>query len=94
MGFPATITSNNMVNETQIASDVSPRSISPDGTVIGTPREKRNGEMPDVDLAAAAALKPSRLRGRNLMFMVTFVAGTGVGRAAEAKLITVYHVRL
>jgi hypothetical protein len=54
-----------MATENNIAPDVSPRSISPDGTVIGTPKEKRNGEMPDVDLAAAAALKPSRLRGRS-----------------------------
>jgi hypothetical protein len=73
-----------MATENNIAPDVSPRSISPDGTVIGTPKEKRNGEMPDVDLAAAAALKPSRLRGRSLMFMVTFVAGTGVSRLREA----------
>lgn len=34
--------------------------------------------MPEVDLEYAATIKPSRLKGRNLMFMVTFVAGTGV----------------
>jgi hypothetical protein len=66
-----------MATENHPATDVSPRSISPDGTVIGTPGEKKNGGIPDVDLVAAAAIKPSRLRGRHLMFMVTFVAGTG-----------------
>lgn len=67
-----------MPNENTAVSDVSPRSISPNGTVIGSKQEKKNAGTPDVDLVAAAALKPSRLRGRQLMFMVTFVAGTGV----------------
>jgi hypothetical protein len=67
-----------MTTENDVVADVSPRSISPDGTVIGTSSEKKNGGIPDVDLVAAAALKPSRLRGKHLMFMVTFVAGTGV----------------
>jgi hypothetical protein len=83
-----------MTTENPTTTDVSPRSISPDGTVIGTPNEKRNGGIPDVDLVAAAAIKPSRLRGRSLMFMVTFVAGTGVSRIPNAKLIIVYHVRI
>jgi hypothetical protein len=70
--------SNIMATENPIATEDSPRSISPDGTAIGTPNEKRNGGIPEIDLVAAAALKPSRLRGRGLMFMVTFVAGSGV----------------
>lgn len=60
-------------------SDVSPRSVSPDGTVIAEQNKERTQvAMPEVDLEYAATLKPSRLRGGHLMFMVTFVAGTGV----------------
>lgn len=62
-------------------SDTSPRSLSPDGTVIAEHnKEKTTVSMPEVDLEYAATIKPSRLRGKHLMFMVTFVAGTGVGR--------------
>jgi len=75
-------------------SDSSPRSLSPDGTVTGTVQEKSKGALPDVDLVAAAAIKPSRLRGRNLMFMVTFVAGTGVSHLDEASLMVVHNVRI
>jgi len=83
-----------MSTENPIATDVSPRSISPDGTVIGSSQEKKNGGIPDVDLVAAAAIKPSRLRGKHLMFMVTFVAGTGVSEPPNAKLIKVHDVRI
>lgn len=33
---------------------------------------------PDIDYDKAAAYKPSKLHGKGLGFMVTFVAGTGV----------------
>jgi hypothetical protein len=57
----------------------SPRSVSPDGTVVeAQSKERVQVEMPVVDLEYAATIKPSRLRGKHLMFMVTFVAGTGV----------------
>lgn len=34
--------------------------------------------LPEVDMAYAASLKPSKLHGNKLLFMVTFVCGTGV----------------
>jgi len=78
--------------ENREVSDTSPRSISPDGTVIEHGKDKSNGGVPEVDLEFAATIKPSRLRGKSLMFMVTFVAGTGVRLVSEAKLMKVYHV--
>jgi hypothetical protein len=78
--------------ENKQESDVSPRSISPDGTVIEHGKDKSNGGIPEVDLEFAATIKPSRLRGKSLMFMVTFVAGTGVSDTRKAKLTIVYHV--
>jgi hypothetical protein len=74
--------------ENRQESDISPRSISPDGTVIEHGQDKSNGGIPEVDLEFAATLKPSRLRGKSLMFMVTFVAGTGVSQLYETKLMT------
>lgn len=35
-------------------------------------------ETPPIDYEEAAAMAPSRLKGKALTFMVTFVAGTGV----------------
>jgi hypothetical protein len=75
-------------------AETSPRSMSPDGTVIEHNKEQPKGAMPEVDLALAATIKPSRLRGRNLMFMVTFVAGTGVSACHSSSLIVVHHVWL
>ena len=37
----------------------------------------RKSNLPQVDMERAARLRPSRLRGRALTAMVTFVAGTG-----------------
>lgn len=45
---------------------------------------KRSGEheagfeTPPIDWEAAAAVRPSKLKGKGLTWMVTFVAGTGV----------------
>lgn len=36
-------------------------------------------EVPKVDMAKAAAFKPSRVSGKHVMWLVTFVAGMGVG---------------
>lgn len=33
---------------------------------------------PDIDFEKAASFKPSKLHGKGLGFMITFVAGTGV----------------
>lgn len=72
---------------TEKTSDASPRSISPNGTAQYAPSEgvtltpgpdENKSGLPEVDLEYAATLKPSRVKGRRLMFMVTFVAGTGV----------------
>jgi hypothetical protein len=44
--------------------------------------------MPEVDFARAATIKPSRLHGKSLYFMVSFVAGTGVsGGLREIYLV-------
>lgn len=68
-------------------NDVSPRSVSPNGTAqyaasegvtLTSGPDENKGGMPEVDLEYAATLNPSRLKGRKLMFMITFVAGTGV----------------
>lgn len=43
--------------------------------------------MPEVDFARAATIKPSRLHGKSLYFMVSFVAGTGVSGLREICLV-------
>lgn len=46
-----------------------------------TPNTGSNGvTTPDIDYEKAASFKPSKLHGKGLGFMVTFVAGTGVSR--------------
>lgn len=50
-------------------------------TVVGhsTPNsDDIDVHLPEVDLAYAASLKPSKLHGNGLLLMVTFVCGTGV----------------
>lgn len=67
--------------------DTSPRATTP----VQTPQYASSEEAtlaldapsplvgsPPVDLEYASTLKPSRLQGRRLMFMITFIAGTGV----------------
>lgn len=44
-------------------------------------RHEAGFETPPIDLEEAAQLRPTKLRGKALNFMVTFVAGTGVGVA-------------
>ena len=51
-----------------------------------TPVESPDGEIfkhIKVDTHQAAQLEPSRLHGSGLIFMVTFVAGTGVSASVE-----------
>jgi hypothetical protein len=53
------------------------RNHSESDTLTPTP----NGDeydMPDVDLEYAANLKVSRVHGQKLLWMITFVCGTGV----------------
>lgn len=52
------------------------RNDSTSETVVGDGME--DFQMPEVDLAYAASLKPSKLHGNKLLLMVTFVCGTGV----------------
>jgi hypothetical protein len=48
-------------------------------TVVATPRSEEDAfNMPAVDLEYAAGLQPSRVRGKQLLWMITFVCGTGV----------------
>lgn len=48
-------------------------------TVVATPRSEEEAfSMPAVDLEYAAGLQPSRVRGKQLLWMITFVCGTGV----------------
>jgi hypothetical protein len=60
-----TTTRNDSVSETVVGHD----SSSGDGV---------NVHLPEVDMAYAASLKPSKLHGNQLLLMVTFVCGTGV----------------
>jgi len=54
-------------------------------------------EVPKVDMQKAASFRPSKMSGRNVAWLVTFVAGMGVGRNSSmhrrmAQKTTVYHV--
>jgi hypothetical protein len=42
--------------------------------------------LPVVDLEEAARFKPSRVRGKHVMWLVTFVAGMGVSRCPWSSL--------
>lgn len=44
--------------------------------------------LPEVDMAYAASLKPSKLHGSKLLLMVTFVCGTGVSRTVSLRVIS------
>ena len=57
------------------------RNDSVSDTIVGhdTPtNDDVDFHLPEVDMAYAASLKPSKLHGNKLLFMVTFVCGTGV----------------
>ena len=56
----------------------------------GEGRPRDHSKLPQVDMEKAASLKPSRLRGKLLTAMVTFVAGTGFilfGESAQVTLL-------
>lgn len=38
-------------------------------------------KLPEVDMDKAASIKPSRVSGKNVMWLVTFVSGMGVSAA-------------
>ena len=52
-----------------------PRQGSSDSTVLSPEDEASIRRMPEVDMAHAASLKPSKLHGKPLMIMVNLVAG-------------------
>jgi hypothetical protein len=60
------------------------KAANPKRTTVGNHlhQENVNGsddfEVPKVDMAKAAAFKPSRVSGKHVMWLVTFVAGMGV----------------
>lgn len=62
---------------------------SPAGTSGGV-------RTPDIDYEAAAQYKPSKLHGKGLGFMITFVAGTGVSKTPASDTLTtpVHTLRL
>ena len=41
--------------------------------------------LPEVDMAHAASLKPTRVKGKNAMWLVIFVSGAGVSRVSHAS---------
>jgi hypothetical protein len=57
------------------------RNDSVDATVVDhelgqVSSDKEEVDFPDVDLDYAATLRPSRLRGKKLLYMITYVCGT------------------
>lgn len=50
--------------------------------------------LPNVDLEFAAGLKPSRLRGKKLLLMITYVCGTAVGVFLFTRIHTPLLYRL
>ena len=61
--------------------DTTTRNESVSETVVGhnSPlSDDVDVHLPEVDMAYAASLKPSKLHGNKLLLMVTFVCGTGV----------------
>jgi len=67
------------------------RSSRDDVTFVAEGEKTR---FPKVDMEYAATIRPSKLGGKWLMFMITFVAGSGVGSASKTWLTPVYNVWL
>lgn len=42
-------------------------------------------KLPEVDMQYAASLRPSRVHGKNVMWLVTFVAGAGVSSCSDDR---------
>lgn len=42
-------------------------------------------QLPKVDMARAASIKPSRCSGKNVMLLVTVVSGLGVSPADDGR---------
>lgn len=49
------------------------REEADDRTIAGS-----DFKVPDVDMAFAASFRPSRVKGKHVMWLVTFVSGMGV----------------
>lgn len=65
----------------------SPRHDSVSNTIVAGgdgEGEMEDFQMPDVDLQYAAGLKVSRVHGQKLLWMITFVCGTGVSLALSS----------
>lgn len=67
-----------------VQDEKKPSRFSPNGsdseanTLAEREHDEVKANMPTVDWDRAATIKPSRLRGKGLMVMVTVIAGTGV----------------
>jgi hypothetical protein len=78
------------------------REDADDRTITGT-----DFKVPDVDMARAARFRPSRVKGKHVMWLVTFVSGMGVSSSdpwltvraipryrSDELLTSDHHVRL
>jgi hypothetical protein len=50
---------------------------------VGLTIEGGEFKLPEVDMDKAASIRPSKVSGKNVMWLVTFVAGMGVSNACD-----------